>query len=1160
MSEFFSPAKASDYDPKYEFNAPKFCDFANLDLEADDNADIWFDEPASSEKSNALEGSDGQKPDASSTQSTPVIYKHISEQDKENSGNYSNMPQTPAKVEYTDVMVTPLKHEVEQPSPRREESVQKPVEETEVEVEISATEIEQSVEVESVEPIVESVKPVKEEPVVEAEEIIESAESIKAETVVQPIETDPVVKAEETMEAKPIVESRESVEGEHVVESEEPVEVETVVEAEMLVVAEPEEPTKSDELVQTKAEDLEELVEVEPEEPVEMATEQLIAKSEEVIEAAKPEEVVETAELEEVVETAEPEQAVEIAEPEQAVEIAEAEEVLEVAKGEEVAEATKFEEVETAEPEEVVEVAELDEVVEAVKSVQDAGETVKSVECEEEEFAEPEEVTEVVELTVEVKEVAQAVELVEFTEKAIESVEYMEEAVECEEITEVAELEQGMTTPSKLEEQVEAQLQNVDSVYSLADCEDKPEENMPFEIFEKIPKKSMNFQPPALRNSTMRQRAMNRESTGSVSSQSSTRRKRKSSELSEQSENDLPSFQRTTRSMSNKRNSKKSRKSTDSLSSNSSYTPRRSTSRSRRSSRGTPSSRRSSIRGKASRSHSRSSSTSSNPGRLTRAVSPMLHTKYTKQNHVPSTLEIELEEIERARERKRQRFEINLRNAEVVCSSVNIVLPGPVRSTQPLTQPEEFNFSTDRRFGRRKSCTPGSAKKNRRSTANLKSNDGLTIPQPFALSTDMRGGEKTPKKEYVPLINRCKWGGRKSLSTSEKKKKKRKSHQLTQPQPFNLSTSLREKPEKILSTEERELLEIQNAPQFKAREVNANVLQSNGDLGIPKIKKLKLTEVREFSLSKTNRPTPKVKTPQKVKPFKARAIPRNNIGVRTRAQAQKVERIKPTLTVPASPSLSYKNRPARKTIEEEFKPFKARPMPRSSKKFTPRQRRKSVTVATPFNLSTESRGAVKDANYNQKLEEKVLSEQERRQFRARAVNEGVRPSSGGKFVERHLTEPAPFQLESVRLHEQEQERVKQNRKKEMAEDAAKRKFKAKPVPSSLHGRPGFVPQQSNAPLTEIRPFNLNSDKRAEDREEFETQKEERMMQAEAQKQVQEKQKMRQEAQENRKLRRSLVHKPMPIMHQKPVMIYRARTPLTEPESPMLRTKTRAHIR
>ena len=117
-------------------------------------------------------------------------------------------------------------------------------------------------------------------------------------------------------------------------------------------------------------------------------------------------------------------------------------------------------------------------------------------------------------------------------------------------------------------------------------------------------------------------------------------------------------------------------------------------------------------------------------------------------------MEKELEAIERGRQEVKKLAELNAKTAavsvclqdsgsdsvhcqQIVCSSsAREVLP--VRSVQPLTEPQEFAFATDARLGvkaTKKEPTPP-RKKQRRENSTERA--APTVPQPFSFETDKR--------------------------------------------------------------------------------------------------------------------------------------------------------------------------------------------------------------------------------------------------------------------------------------------------------------------------------------------------------------------------------------------------------------------------------------
>ena len=95
----------------------------------------------------------------------------------------------------------------------------------------------------------------------------------------------------------------------------------------------------------------------------------------------------------------------------------------------------------------------------------------------------------------------------------------------------------------------------------------------------------------------------------------------------------------------------------------------------------------------------------------------------------------------------------------------------------------------------------------------------------------------------------------------------------------------------------------------------------------------------------------------------------------------------------------------------------------------------------------------------------------------------------------------------------------------------------------------FVPQKSQKALTEVSEFSLNTNRRAERREEIETFKKEREQVDEELRKQREAEREKEEKEAIALLRKQLVHKAQPIHKYKTVVVKPSDKPLTEPASP-----------
>lgn len=351
---------------------------------------------------------------------------------------------------------------------------------------------------------------------------------------------------------------------------------------------------------------------------------------------------------------------------------------------------------------------------------------------------------------------------------------------------------------------------------------------------------------------------------------------------------------------------------------------------------------------------------------------------------------------------------------------------------------------------------------------------------------------------------------------------------------------------------------MKSVPQFKARPVSARVLQSSGDLGVPRVPKQPPTEPLEFHLSTATRTRP-VHAPQPPPQaeFKARPLDpslfEGPVGVRAVAP--------PPLTVPVSPPLS---KPERKRKSPEVQPaFKARPMPvfeRPQLLASQQKRARQLTQPEPFHLESEERRLKHEAQLAAQLEQQRHEEAERAQFRARPmrVDSPLQPQPSS----RPLTLPEPFDLKSAELAERARAAAQERAMREHVELAAGfDSFRARPVPAFVTGAsPAAAVHKSEKPLTEIDDFTLPSEQRAAQRRAFDARQAEKQRLAEQQRQQQLQAKLAREKAEVARLRMQMVPKARPVLKAQPLAVNRSEKRLTEPVSPKFSTKQRALVR
>ena len=226
-----------------------------------------------------------------------------------------------------------------------------------------------------------------------------------------------------------------------------------------------------------------------------------------------------------------------------------------------------------------------------------------------------------------------------------------------------------------------------------------------------------------------------------------------------------------------------------------------------------------------------------------------------------------------------------------------------------------------------------------------------------------------------------------------------------------------------------------------------------------------------------------------------------------------------SLTVPQSPSLSYKSAPRRQAWVPEPEPiaavFKAQALPKTTYQ-APAQKHAAeapTTVPKPFALASEARGAQKRKEFDEQLYRQQQQEEMAHEVRANPISHGV--PLRAVIEEFELTEPVPFKLAGNFLHEQHKMQMEAKKKQLEEEDAAQRAFKARPV---VKCKPVDIEAAPKIELTETREFTFNSDTILERNKQQRQEREERRRVAAAEAEQQQEEKMEAEKQELRKLR------------------------------------------
>jgi targeting protein for Xklp2 len=367
-----------------------------------------------------------------------------------------------------------------------------------------------------------------------------------------------------------------------------------------------------------------------------------------------------------------------------------------------------------------------------------------------------------------------------------------------------------------------------------------------------------------------------------------------------------------------------------------------------------------------------------------------------------------------------------------------------------------------------------------------------------------------------------------------------------------------------------------NMPSFKARPVNRAVLESSGDLGVPRVSRPKPTQPKEFMLSTAGRPkkdddasSDAGSTASAPATYKFKARPYNKQLMEGKAAG--LAQVTPRKTTRAvSPKLSTSNRAAVRpepTGEAEpFAAFKARPMPDMANGPSPIKSplHRPLTSPKPFNLDSMARHEVYSSQRERSLAAAAAAAAEATKFKARPmpVSDGWKPTIDGKH-----TEFSSFNLNTDARSEVHQEEFRERTAE--AEAAAKRAANFKAKPAKVLGAPAFAPRKSTKPLTEIAEHNRVPFHHSIDRQEKRKQLDAQMAAKRAAMEAAAERKAKQDAiaaakdiaalraQMVPKARKATVLKTAPFVVRKPAASERA---LTQPSAPNLHTSDRSAVR
>ncbi|KAM6248332.1 targeting protein for Xklp2 isoform 1-T5 [Porphyrio hochstetteri] len=560
------------------------------------------------------------------------------------------------------------------------------------------------------------------------------------------------------------------------------------------------------------------------------------------------------------------------------------------------------------------------------------------------------------------------------------------------------------------------------------------------------------------------------------------------------------------------------------------------------------------------------------PGRakskLTMPSTPTVLKRTNPSGKVKSTEEQELEKMEQL---QREVMELRRKNEESLKAAIAGAGQPVKRPVGQVTKPVDFHFCTENRIKQHAESQPGNQYKELDFTAGLRKHPpspgrmpkGPTVPKPFNLSQGNKRKLEETTSEYVSLAEQVEAFQKRTPSRYHLRSRKSDGGpvpgrllkaRLTNPKTPVLLTKQRFRPVTCKTTAELEAEEIEKIQQykFKARELDHKIFEG-GPL-LPKKQPVKeLTQPIGFELEIEKRIQERESKKQQEEQhfeFHSRPCPtrilEDVVGV--------PEKKALPLTVPKSPVFTLKSR-TRTTGRDEEKEkevvpvIKANPMPHYGVPFKPKMPEQRHVELCPF--SFDARDRERQIQKERKIEE--LQKEQVPKFKALPLPYFDHIKLPEKKV-KNPTQPEPFNL----LIDERGAAKLESWKQQLEEDLRRQKeaacFKARP--NTVVYQEPFVPRKENKQLSESlsgsvvpESFELATEKRAKERQEFEKY----LANIEAKKEKSEEylrqQKEEHEKEEVAKLRQEMVHKANPIRKYRSVDVKPSDQPLTMPKSP-----------
>ncbi|NWR46994.1 TPX2B protein, partial [Regulus satrapa] len=542
--------------------------------------------------------------------------------------------------------------------------------------------------------------------------------------------------------------------------------------------------------------------------------------------------------------------------------------------------------------------------------------------------------------------------------------------------------------------------------------------------------------------------------------------------------------------------------------------------------------------------------------------------KRTKPSKPKSTEEQELEKMQQLQQ---EVIELRKKNEESLKAAIAGAGQPTKRPGGQVTKSVDFHFCTENRIKQNVESQPGNEYKvvdfaavlRKHPPSPVRMPKGHTVPKPFNLSQGNKRKHEEATTEYVSFAEqveafqkrtppRYHLRSRKSEegSVSGKPLKAR----VTHPKTPVLRTKQRLRPVTCKTAAELEAEEIEKIQQykFKAQEVNHKIFE-NGPILPKKPPAKELTQPIGFQLEIEKRIQERESKKQQEEErfeFRSRPCPTKILEDVLGVPEKKVLPV----TVPKSPAFTLRSRTRLSNKEEEkgkeeVAVIKANPMPHYGVPFKPKMPEQRHVEVCPF--SFDARDRERQIQKEKKIEE--LQKEEVPKFKAMPLPYFDQVKLPEKKIK------TPTQLEPFHLQVDERGAAKLQRWKQQFEEELKMQKEAacfKARPNTVIYQEPFVPKKEHKVLSESlsgsvvpESFELATERRAKERQEFEK----RLADAEALRERHEEktrqQQEKREKEELAKLRQEMVHKANPIRKYRSIEVKPSDQPLTLPKSP-----------